>query len=1205
VAYVSARRQQILNSASQQSGAGYVSQRRQQILNQQPAFEPVATVTAPTAPNLAMLNQITEEDKAEIARIEQEQWEKEHPVRSAIINNPVSKAITKASQFTDVAGESLRSALLGGQDTNPDYTPTTGSKVADETAKIIGNIEQFFLPTGAGTLGGVANKASNYLATKVLSKAPSAIAKSGVAQRVVQAGLESLPYTAQQVVTGEVKSSDIPKQGALNVAYDVGAELAFAGAGTVLDAIIKRFKKPIQEAIETTAGQAVKKGVKASTGTGAYKVKNVAYDKAMKEYEDAITEIQNHFKTNELTVQEQNSILSELGIDLNDIVNKLDNAEKTGTAIDNAERMRMKRVAGLITDKQNDIANKIRSQKTVGENLKTAASEIKQTAEEVAKLPDSPYQLQRVISQMEEQQKKGIKINLQLFAEAKKKLEEISKVYKNTLTNTDIIPQEVKDILDPDDFRYSVKTEIEQIKEARGRIAQNAQKELDKIKDLTRTEYNETDINIGMELLHDLSNGELTPQRIKDIKDLAKGVTQAGRTQGRGIQAFAKYTRTPEGMVAAAERAVDKIKEQFKKKNPRLMDAIVNEAKKRAKKGESYQDVLDSLMKKNKIPVLDDEDIKQIVEGMQRYDSLPEGWDKQAQWYKVMQIISNKMPSSVVEKYRGLQRIAYLFNPKTILVRSPLGNVIMGMMETVKDAPGAVIDKLVSLKTGRRTTTAPTLKRLSAQGKGFVEGAQKAVKDIKAGVDTSPMRGRLEMPRKKVFSQNNIVGRGLNKLDQWVGNALALGDRPFYQAAYNDRIAQLSKLGEITQDSVDEAHLYALERVFQDDSGVAKFFRRIKTPPENAPEGVKTAWGFVANSVLPFAQTPASILNKLVEYTPGGFIKAFGHLGMKAGKGTFNQKYFVDNLARSITGTGIFALGYVAAKNGVLSGKPDKDKDIASVERLMGINPYSIKLGDTTYTIDWAQPSAAMLAMGADAFFSGRDKDNVAEQLAASAEGAGNTFFNQSMLQNLTDVFGGYSPIVGVGKSILDNASLTTPTIGAQTAKTIDPYVRETYSPNPTEQFVNQQKARVPGASMTLPEKLDVLGRPTEQSQGRNVFLRALEQYLSPGYVGDTSKATPELKEVYRLYKQTGEKSIFPKVAPKYFTDEGNKVELTTEEYTQWQRDMGQYAADRINRIINSKNYRLYNDDKKALAIKNAVDDSYDYAKKLYKQRKR
>ena len=142
----------------------------------------------------------------------------------------------------------------------------------------------------------------------------------------------------------------------------------------------------------------------------------------------------------------------------------------------------------------------------------------------------------------------------------------MSKVYSNTLKNTDAIPQEVKKLLDEDDFRYDPLSEKQQLETARAKINADTEGELKRIQDLSRTEYNQDDVNVGMELLHDLSNkADLSDADISNIRKTAKGVSQAGRTQGRGVQAFCKVYPYKEGVIASAQKVVDKVEDGIEK----------------------------------------------------------------------------------------------------------------------------------------------------------------------------------------------------------------------------------------------------------------------------------------------------------------------------------------------------------------------------------------------------------------------------------------------------------------------------------------------------------------------------------------------------------------------------------------------------------------------------------------------------------------
>jgi hypothetical protein len=225
------------------------------------------------------------------------------------------------------------------------------------------------------------------------------------------------------------------------------------------------------------------------------------------------------------------------------------------------------------------------------------------------------------------------------------------------------------------------------------------------------------------------------------------------------------------------------------------------------------------------------------------------------------------------------------------------------------------------------------------------------------------------------------------------------------------------------------------------------------------------------------------------------------------------------------------------------------------------------------------------------------NKDNFSEQIGAALQGYGNTFFNQSMMQNLTRFLNTYNPIAGVVNSVTNTANIVTPTLGAQTAKTIDPYVRDTSADTGTGEIVNKLLARTPGLSMTLPQKTDTLGQPQKQAQGRGILARAVEQFVSPGYFGDKSKASETMQKIYEVYKATDDKSVFPKLAPDSFskTVKGEKetVKLTAEQRREWQKISGEYYSKNFNTRIAGRNM-----EGKKKALKKLADDSYNIAKK-------
>jgi hypothetical protein len=96
---------------------------------------------------------------------------------------------------------------------------------------------------------------------------------------------------------------------------------------------------------------------------------------------------------------------------------------------------------------------------------------------------------------------------------------------------------------------------------------------------------------------------------------------------------------------------------------------------------------------------------------------------KDIEFSKIKQFAANKIPATLADKVQAVQHIQLLLNPKTML-RNVYGNVIMGGLENIKDIPGSMLDKAVSLKTGQRTTLLPSFEGLKTQAQGLIEGAK-------------------------------------------------------------------------------------------------------------------------------------------------------------------------------------------------------------------------------------------------------------------------------------------------------------------------------------------------------------------------------------------------------------------------------------------------------------------------------------------------
>ena len=123
---------------------------------------------------------------------------------------------------------------------------------------------------------------------------------------------------------------------------------------------------------------------------------------------------------------------------------------------------------------------------------------------------------------------------------------------------------------------------------------------------------------------------------------------------------------------------------------------------------------------------------------------------------------------------------------------------------------------------------------------------------------------------------------------------------------------------------------------------------------------------------------------------------------------------------------------------------------------------------------------------------------------------------------------------------------------------------------------------------------IDAWGRT--ESSGK-VGTRVVNNMLNPSYTSTIVEGEME-EELLRLYMQTDE-SVFPSRAAKYFNVDGERKDLTAEEYVKYATLKGQTSYEVVSELLKSKAYKGMNDEKKA----KAVEDSYTLANQLAKSK--
>ena len=95
-----------------------------------------------------------------------------------------------------------------------------------------------------------------------------------------------------------------------------------------------------------------------------------------------------------------------------------------------------------------------------------------------------------------------------------------------------------------------------------------------------------------------------------------------------------------------------------------------------------------------------------------------------------------------------------------------------------------------------------------------------------------------------------------------------------------------------------------------------------------------------------------------------------------------------------------------------------------------------------------------------------------------------------------------------------------------------------------------------------------------------NIAKRAIENAFSPGYISK-DKSTPVDKELKKIYDHTGEVSVLPNTAPKYFNVGEKRVDLNAKQYVKYAKEKGQKSYEYVNSLIKNNDFKLLSDENK------------------------
>ena len=697
-------------------------------------------------------------------------------------------------------------------------------------------------------------------------------------------------------------------------------------------------------------------------------------------------------------------------------------------------------------------------------------------------------------------------------------------------------PKEVKEIIKQDMPTYQVMHNQDLIKRATDEIAGNFDNELIRLssaKDFDALDYEKS---------RQIAKNLFGMGKYQQAVDLIDNVSENATKKGQAIQALSLWSNmTPEGAVYKAQKLV----REYNKKHPKKQIQLT------------------------------DENIETIANLQQEALNTTDELAKNQALAKSAKYISELVPKNALQKLKAYRNIALLLNPKT-LGRNIVGNALFNAIDTGAKALAVPIDRAIGLipdnrffNTVAKTRVAPSLK---TYGKGLVEGAKTGYQEALQGIDTRGLGQRFDLGSGRTFQS-----KPMQALETVLDIGLRTPDRAFYEATFAESVDNMMRargLTQPTQEILEQAEQEALEAVFQNQSKLSD--AALKT--RRALNTLGTNDFGLGDVLIPYAQTPANLAQQGINYSPFGAIKGIANLAQG------NQRQASLDFARSLLGTGLIGGGYGLSKAGLMTPSQfdenyQTNKKIRENLQPLGIRPD--QLGDMWYAP--FQPMSIPLAVGNAAAY-GKDP------LQAGINTVVDLPFLQGISRGLRDLQeGNYAQAgINVASSI---PSQFVPTLGSQFAQTIDPYQRETYDPNKLQYGLNSAIAKVPFASKTLPEKIDVTGQPVERYStkgGQKLF----DIFLNPTFINKKT-TDPVLSELKYIYDQTKETSHFMPSADKkleFIDVDGNpqKIVLTGREFSEYQRRLGQRMYDEFNYVMDLPEYANTDEYGKIKILENA-----------------
>ena len=591
---------------------------------------------------------------------------------------------------------------------------------------------------------------------------------------------------------------------------------------------------------------------------------------------------------------------------------------------------------------------------------------------------------------------------------------------------------------------------------------------------------------------------------------------------------------------------------------------------------------------------------------------------------KLIQYLANIRRSPILDQFNQLRK-AFLLTSLAGRARDLVGTGAHLIAETAQRAPAsladAVLSRVASAKTGiatgeLRSIAAPAIADLLAMIKAGKVGAENAARSLgwnhknqswaefirDAEIDPEILK-RYDVPHQiniTMFGKGNIVADTFSKLAL---RASGVTDKLLFAPAYAGALREQASLKALREgltgdaaakraaellkapdeEMAAEAILAASTLMFNNDGTAAKMLSTFYAAGSRTAGPFGDLFRAGMDFLLPFRRTPANVLTRLIEHTPGvglvPLVTRYRDWTTKLALAALEsnperliavraaQRKLVQNAMRQ--GTGAFAslgVGFYLYDQGVLTGEAPPTASGKEQWLTEGKTANSILIGDNWYEVGRLSPYGNLLSMAAnirqDASREGKTSE---ERAVATGVNLFSGMLDQPMITGPRD-------LLSIGERDDNAESWIQKTAGSFVPAFISSIARSEGVRRQPQSILSGQAitSRIPGMQQGTPARLGIFGQQTRVPGGLfNVGVSPVPRQQ------DLRKSDPLVAELSRVGARIG---AVDRPTGMNFSD-----------YQNIQREVGPLVRDGLERIMSSPSYQRADDERRKELIQKTV----------------